>query len=162
MIRPLRRRHLRVVVGLAMLVPAVYLTAIQARRPAALSEPLAPELAPTRSSGDARAVSTEEWPELPIDLRLLAAGADRWIEIVAREELPHPDVLVYWSATEPTSGSLLTEAKLLGALAGDETRSYLLPQEAGESAGHLILYCLGHGELLGSRPVPAGGAAGIE
>ena len=162
MIRPLRRRHLRMVVGLAMLVPAVYLTAILVRRPPAFSEALAPELAKTRPAGDAKAPSVVGWPELPLQIRLLASGADRWIQIAVLEELRHADVLVYWSAAEPSSGSPLEEAKFLGVLAGDQPRSYPLPPEAGESAGHLILYCLAHGELLGSRPVPAGGAAGIE
>ena len=162
MIRPLRRRHLETVAGLAILVPALYLAAIQARPPATMSEPFDPELAPAGLDSDAEGASTQEWSALPIRSRLLAAGGDRWIEVAATDELPHPDVLVYWSAVEPASDAPLTDARLLGALAGDQRRSYLLPREAGAGVGHLILYCLGHGELLGSHSLAAEGAVPVE
>ena len=116
MIRPLRRRHLGTVAGLAILVPALYLAAIQARPPATLSEPFDPELAPAGLDSDAEEAFTQEWSALPIHSRLLAAGGDLWIEVAATDELPHPDVLVYWSAVEPASDSPLTDARLLGAL----------------------------------------------
>ena len=62
-----------------------------------------------------------------------------------------PDLLLYWSQ-DPPARTLPQNALLLGSVPDTHSRVYQLPDSSW--TGHLILYSLGHQELLGSAPLP--------
>jgi len=88
MIQPLRRAHQWIVMGLALVLPTIFVAGLSVREPVpALSESL-----PGRrsSTGSAKAMPFHE---------VLA-----------------PDVLVYWSEVAPSDASLPPDARLVGSL----------------------------------------------
>ena len=133
MIRPLRRAHRAIVTMLALVLPVLVVAALAARREIPASTRFA-GLSPRRATFEG------EGPGAIV----------RWEKRL--EQLPAPDVLVYWSG-EPVSGSVLPrDAVLVGRFVPD-----VLPSPASRSAGYLILYSLAHQEVidaarLGGRP----------
>lgn len=157
MIRPLRRRHRRMVVVLAVVLPALFLFALRARRPL-------PEVNALVETVD----RVGRLDGTPVDVALAWSTDDGIPEIAARvwsegrvlELLPaadpaRPDVLVYWQPARsgtPGAGSLL-----LGAMAGDEPRRFRLPDEARRADGHLLLWSVTDAAPVASAALPATG-----
>jgi hypothetical protein len=65
-------------------------------------------------------------------------------------ELTEPDLLLYWSVTEPTGDSLPTTSQLLGSFAAAKT--FALPLNAGRG-GYLVLFSLPHQSLFATARV---------
>lgn len=81
-----------------------------------------------------------------------ASGTPRDLYVVLRSdhELNEPDLLLYWSDSEPKGSSLPADARFLGnAVVGKAT---VLPRDLGAS-GYLVLYSLGHHLILDMAPV---------
>lgn len=141
--RPLRRRHRALFVLLSLVVPAGYSAALVGRRP-----PPPPSPWPTsqpRTTGPERVA---EWPTLDLRMRLrrtvegaLVVQAESW------EQPAPPATLLYWSASEPLDGALPSAARFVGALGGPSHALVLPPEAVG---GWLVLFSLGHGEVLGT------------
>ena len=64
-----------------------------------------------------------------------------------REPLRRPDVLLYWTAHEP-HGGLGEGARLLGSVRGDGVERF---GQVPDDPGFLVLYSLGHDELIAAR-----------
>lgn len=145
MIRSLRARHRAIFVVLAALVPAGYAAALLGRRAAPPTSAWPEATVTPAASGDERLVT---WS--PISLRTRIRRADDGTLAVAleswREPAP-PDALVYWSASEPGDGELPDDARLLGPL-GNGPRALSL--EHAPEGGWLVLFSLGHGEVVAS------------
>ncbi len=155
MIAPLRKRHRRTVSALAVLVPALYVLALAARPDPPVVDALPPALAdptPGEVLSDYGALFTGQ----AIAARLRGDGAARWVELEPREPVARPEVLVYWApGSEGGYDRLGDGAVLLGALAGARPRAYPLPDAALGRDGRLVLYSLGHQEVVDSAPLPA-------
>lgn len=156
MIRPLRRRHRAMVLGIALVLPPLYVTSLRGRADVPLSNALASTVlaVPTEGVGRPLALTWLGGPD--VAARLFRGGV---IELRAREDLRRPDVLVYWS---PVAAAALggipgdpSRRVLLGTLAGTQPRGYPLPPDAFEHDGVLSLFSLAHGEELGRAALPA-------
>ena len=155
MIRPLRARHRRMIVVLAIAVPTLFGLGLRARRaippivnlPAALEAPVF----------DDDAVIVSQSKQIPgamgVTIRRLrpavAGGAERlFVEIT---EDPHrPELLAYWAAQGAAPGMGLPEdARLLGPLLPTVAALYDLPA-SGDVPGTLVLYSLAQAEVVDS------------
>ena len=151
MIRELRRRHHRIWLALAVVLPLGYAAALAGRVPVPLDP--AEALGPPDLPGSAVLELSGGWEGLPVRGRVFARpDAGPWLELQPLEDLRQPDLLVYWSAL-PGGDGLPEGAYLLGALAGTQRRRFALP-EAAAGGGHLLLYSLGHQRRVASAPLP--------
>ena len=66
-----------------------------------------------------------------------------------------PDMLVYWvpSSKTFTDGNLSEHAILTGNLAGDSPRRLSLPPGAAQGEGDIVIYSLGHRDIVARFPV---------
>ena len=73
-----------------------------------------------------------------------------------------PDVLVYWSSAASPSidGELPSDAVLLGSFRGGSTGSYLASSIGDTLTGTLILYSLGHSEIVDAQSLQS--SAGVQ
>lgn len=155
MIAPLRRRHRLAVVALTAAVPAIAALALAWRAPP-------PELrAPVERRPALPVIAELSFPAVPLNLRVRSFMARRrlLLELEPRETaaLTAPDVLVYWSATDPGSGDdlqLTADAVLLGAFAGTYRR-FGVPA----TGGTVILYSLAHRAVIDRVALPGAAAA---
>ncbi len=156
MIAPLRRRHRVMVTLLLIAVPVGLVLALAARPPVPVVEGLPAALAAGPGFGGGDVESYDVFGELGVAVRSYHAADGAVLELTPAEPLARPDVLVYWSG-ETASDRLPDGAVLLGALS-DRARTYSVPAAAAGRAGHLVLYSLGHQEVVASGAVPAMGA----
>ncbi|MEM7586764.1 MAG: hypothetical protein AAF560_25465 [Acidobacteriota bacterium] len=160
MIAPLRRRHRWMTAILAVVVLGLYVAAL-AGRPAA---PRTSELPAARVEPAGEVVA--EYDDLfrhPITTRVRSSAAGWQLELTPSQPLAKPEVLVYWTSEGETGGpGLPADAFLLGALAGARPRTMTLPAAAQGRPGQLLLYSLGHQEIVDSGTLPAHGDAAIE
>jgi len=156
-IRSLRKRHLATFSVLLVVLPLLYVLALSVR-----SEPKIVESLPV--FGDDAAVFSivlaeyvHDAPAFEATTRLVAdeSRAGRMhLDIVLHERIEAPDVLLYWSASDAAAGGQLpADAYLLGSLQRASRQQVPLPRAARERDGHLILYSLGHQEVVASAPL---------
>lgn len=156
-----RRRHRLIVTALLGIVPVGVVIGLLAREPVPAMHPTDPALHGLRRFAVPPGTnpSEEGWSlvgGLDLGVQLSTDGEQRHLDLYPGPETLAPDVLVYHSASAVVAGGDLPgDALLLGSLAGLEPRR--LPFPSDRSAGHLILYSLGHARLLGSTPVPLAG-----
>ena len=161
MIRPLRQRHRRMVTFLGVLLPVVLVAGIAARKPVPDMTSLPAELVASRQN-----FAATEWERAdlftknPIQVRLLreSTGAGRSaVMLSAAKDFVKPDLIVYWIAGNPSlTDTLPDKARLLG---GFEAKALLLPAEASETNGLLVLFSLANGEVVDvSQPIRFNGA----
>ena len=162
MIRALRERHRKSFYVLAALLPLMFAVALAKRETAPVLERLPGALAPSALALERLVWERESlWDALPITTRLGTTrlgtrhlGAtptspsmeELALELVARERIALPDLLVYWSPASEPSTSLAAGARLLGTFAG-ERGVYALPAEASRGGG-LLLYSLARAEVI--------------
>ena len=143
MIARLRRRHRLLVGVLAVIVVLAFIAALTARP--------APAITPsTREGTEPLPSDTSSWTAFGPGAELRAIrerepGRERLL-IERRPGLSSPDLLVYWAADATAEDDLPPDAVLLGPLGDPGVHDFNLP--AGEAAGALILYSLGHGRIL--------------
>jgi len=159
MIRPLRRRHRRLVLGLALTVPPLFVAALASRDLPRPMERIPPALLAPGGPPMERAVAVADlWPGIGLSARIGRDPADGngVVELAATAALPHPDVLLYWMPDAVVAGDALPpDARLLGHVTGHRTERFGLPASAAAGEGTLALYSLAHQELFAAAPLPA-------
>ncbi len=154
--------------ALAVALPVLYVVALAARPDEPVTDPLPAALAgamPGDVDNDFGELISD--PAIVVRSRTDSSRQRRagvtprwWIELTPRSALARPEVLVYWSRSSAT-GTLSEDAWWLGSL-GDRTRAFELPEEALGVTGSLVLYSLGHQEVVASTRLPAFGWAPVE
>ena len=153
MIRPLRTRHRVMVTVLAVTLPILFVAGLLARKPPAEMEAL-PEAIPFFSETYPRLLDEAPnlWGELAILTRLHAdatPASHLAVELHPEAYLKAPDVLVYWHVGALSAEDIIPDgAYLLGGLAGTRAQHFALPDTALHTDGHLILYSLGHQQMI--------------
>ncbi len=158
MIAPLRRRHRLWFPILAVVVPILYVLALAARpRP-----PIAELPAALAGSVDGELVRETEdlFGDHPVTTRVRRGDGGWQVELEPAAVIVRPEVLVYWSASA-AGESLPAEAFLLGSLAGVRARVFDLPTAALGRDGWLVLYSLGHQEVVGAAELAAVGEPAV-
>lgn len=154
MIAPLRRRHRLMIGFVTPLVIVFFVLALKAR-------PYPPVMEAAPSALIAPSPSLEpvifERPDLfqrpAVQGRVRGTIAGLQLELEPLEPLRLPSVLVYWTDS-PTTPSVadLAAARLLGPLS--DTRTQVFPLPNAVSGGHLVLYSLGHQEIVATAEFP--------
>ena len=150
MIQPLRTVHRRTFVALAVILPAILVAGIEARRPSTSLTGRDPELPAT-----AHLVreSSELWKQHPIQTKFYGRSdspKDIYVVLRPMQPLNEPDLLLYWSTKTPQGNSLPSESLLIAPYTADE--AVALPLEKGR-AGNLILFSLAHQSVFDSARV---------
>jgi hypothetical protein len=152
MIRPLRQRHRVLVLALGVVVPVAFATGIATRNAVPFLTGTTPDL-----SGEVHNYSEvwsrdDLWEKKAISTRLLsdAAGAGRRaVELIAKDQIIRPDVIVYWVPGGPeVKESLPNDAVWLGGFDQLAPRPLTLPAEAAQKTGALVLYSLADHEVI--------------
>ena len=141
MIQPLRTVHHRAFVALALVLPAILLIGLGARRP---------RLGPTAhatdvpDTGNMVRESSTLWQKHSIQSRFYRKPdhpLNTYVVLVPAVELNEPDLLLYWATNAPQGNVLPGEAQLVGAFATG--KAFLLPLN-GTRTGHLVLFSPAH------------------
>lgn len=153
MIAPLRRRHRLRTAALLVAVPVLLALALAARPspPRVEARPAALAPGPDPRGGDVETLPV--FGEFDVTVHAWQTADGPVIGITPGEPLARPAVLVYWTPAPPGDG-LPDDALLLGAVA-DRGRTYAVPPAAAGRDGHLVLYSLGHQEVVASGELPA-------
>jgi hypothetical protein len=141
MIQPLRTVHRRAFVALALVLPAILVIGLGARRPHLL-----PNANATAVPAGAEKVmeSSNLWKKHAIRSTIYAQPQrplDRYVVLHPAQDLNEPDLLLYWTAEAPAGNVLPGEAQLAGVFAPD--KAFLLPSSE-KGAGHLVLFSPAH------------------
>ena len=143
MIRPLRQRHRLIVLWLAVLLPAAFVTGLLLRKPVLTAD--APTSLP---APDPLWTNDHLFTNAPVAVRLLAAspGHPPALSLTAPAAFLQPDLLVYWlvGATGPVD-PLPATARLLGEFSSGP---FALPPEPTNGSGRLVLYSLADQEII--------------
>ncbi|MEL7059054.1 MAG: hypothetical protein AAGN46_03395 [Acidobacteriota bacterium] len=154
MIEPLRRRHRWMLTTLAVALPVGVALALTARPPVA-EGPLPAPL--TAGSPETGAPARDILRAGPVELAV--AHLDNRIEVRATTPPSVPEPLVYWTPDVVIEGTrgLPGDAVFIGPLSMRRLLSAPAPAPDATSAarGALTVYSLGHGEVVGSVPLPA-------
>jgi hypothetical protein len=151
MIRALRQRHRATVIALAVVVPAAFALGIAARREIPVSPSAASGLSAVARDASVLWSRDDLWDKKPIRTRLLASRGtgQRAVELVLRDPIVRPDLLLYWVPGEAKlRNSLPDGAFLLGGLEQSNPNPLALPAMAGDQPGVLVIYSLADHELL--------------
>ena len=152
MIRPLRQRHRVLVLALSVVVPVAFAAGIATRKAVPALAGAAPNLA-----GQARNYSEvwsrdDLWEKKVIRTRLLSdasGGSLRAVELISKDQIVRPDVIVYWVPGGPAvKDSLPDDAFWLGAFDQPTPRPLTLPADAAKKPGALALYSLADHEVI--------------
>jgi hypothetical protein len=141
MIQPLRAVHRRAFVTLALLLPAILLIGLGARRS---------RLGPGARAADLPATayvvreSSNLWQNHKIQAKFYSRSdlpQDIVIVLQSAEDFNEPDLLLYWAAIEPEGNTLPKEARLVGAF----IKGRVLPLPLNEKrTGYLVLFSQAH------------------
>ena len=152
MIAPLRSRHRLMFLGLAVIVGPLLALALTGR-PQVPSQQLPQDLTTSPPTGAPLATASIEGMRAH-----LAVHSDQWV-LELGESLRNPDVLAYWSPESPTGMALPDQAFLLGPVSDSRSNIYSPPTGAGSDSGFLVLYSLGHQEVVATASISATGGA---
>ena len=154
MIQPLRARHRRIFSVLAPAVALAYVAALSARRDVPVSDTSATALRKRAAVDGAWARGSAQWDELAIRARVIRSGEGWMLDLWPERDPMRPDVLVYACRASGRSEGLPADARLLGTLAGVQPRRFALPADLQPAECVVMLYSLGHGEVIGMAPCP--------
>ena len=141
MIQPLRAVHRRAFVALALVLPAILLIGLGARRPRLGPGAHATDVPDT---GNMVRESSNLWQKHSIQSRFYSKPdrpLDTYVVLLPAEELNEPDLLLYWATNAPQGNVLPGEAQLVGAFSTG--KAFLLPLNE-KGAGHLVLFSPAH------------------
>src|SRR6266436_5958076 len=151
MIRPLRKRHRRMVIVLGVLLPVAFAVGIAARKPLPGMTSLPKELV-----GSPQKFAVTQWEradlftKAPIQVRLLreSAGAGHLaVEFSAAKDFVKPDLIVYWvTGSQNITDTLPENARLLGTFSSSV--ALWLSPDAAPGSGGLVLYSLADQEIV--------------
>jgi hypothetical protein len=141
MIQPLRAVHRRAFVGMAVVLPAILMIGLGGRRPR-----LAPIAHTTDAPVTAHVVrdSNNLWQKHAIQSKFYSTSdhpQDIIVVLQTAQELNAPDLLLYWSASEPQGNAWCGDGELVGGFTNG--KAYLLPLDERRS-GYLILFSSAH------------------
>jgi hypothetical protein len=148
MIQPLRAVHRRAFVALAFVLPAVLAAGLGARRPRVPSDVRFGQV-----PGSAHLVRKSDalWQKHSIQTEFYSdRSGDIQVTLRPAQQLNEPDLLLYWSAEQPTGDSLPAGAQLLGSFVAG--KAFTLPLNS-DRAGYLVLLSLPHQSLSDSAKV---------
>jgi hypothetical protein len=141
MIQPLRAVHRRAFVTLALVLPAILLIGLGARRPRLGPSTHATDVPDT---GNVVRESSTLWQKHSIQSRFYRKPdrpLDTYVVLLPAERLNEPDLLLYWATNAPQGNVLPADAQLLGAFTTG--KAFLLPLN-GKGAGDLVLFSPAH------------------
>ena len=151
MIRPLRIRHRRMMLSLLIVLPLLFIAALQGRKQIPPESTL-PIKNPHNAAAFPQELATfpQFWPahNITVQVRGDAAGTRLMVKVAPGEPQKIPDALVYWSPSAIRGKQLPKDAFLLGGLSGMAPRSFTLPDNAAAADGYLCLYSLAHRQLI--------------
>ena len=141
MIQPLRAVHRRAFVALALVLPAILVIGLAARRPRL--DPSAHATDVPTSANIVRESGTL-WQKHSIQSRFYSEPdrpLDTYVVLLPAERLNEPDLLVYWATNAPQGNILPGEAQLVGVFTTG--KAFLLPLKE-KRAGYLVLFSPAH------------------
>ena len=141
MIQPLRAIHRRAFVALAVVLPAILLLGLGARRPRLNLDTHATNTADT---GNMVRESSDLWQKHAIQSKFDRRSnrpQDIYLVLQPSQELSEPDLLLYWVTNAPQGNVLPADAQLVAAFTTG--KAFLLPLE-GNRAVHLVLFSPAH------------------
>ena len=141
MIQPLRAVHRRAFVALALVLPAILLIGLGARRPRLGPSAHATDVPDT---GSMVRESSTLWQKHSIQSRFYSKSdrpQDIYLVLQPAQELNEPDLLLYWITDAPQGNVLPADTRLIGAFTTG--KAFLLPLDE-KGAGHLILFSAAH------------------
>ena len=150
MIQPLRTVHRRAFVVLALVLPAILLIALGARRPRLGPSAHATDVPDT---GSMVRESSTLWQKHSIQSRFYSKSdrpQDIYLVLQPAQELNEPDLLLYWDTNAPQRNVLSGEAQLLGAFGTGKV--FRLPLNE-KRAGYLALFSSAHQTVLDTAAV---------
>ena len=157
MILPLRQRHRRMMIVLAMIIPATFVLGIALRRDM-------PARTTPRLLADLQGSETEVWnrsdvfSKIPVRVRLLRGPMSSFytVDFSAGRAFAKPDLLVYWVAADACVTNVLPDsARLLGTFR--PSLPLQLPQETNQAGGLMVMYSLADQEVVDvSQPIRFG------
>ncbi len=150
MIQPLRAVHRRAFVALAVVLPAILLIGLGARRPHLGPSAHATDVPDT---GNMVRESSTLWQRHSIQSRFYSKAdrpLDTYVVLLPEEELNEPDLLLYWVTNAPQGNVLPGEAQLVDAFTAG--KAFLLPLNE-KRAGHLVLFSPAHQDVLDTARV---------
>ena len=141
MIQPLRAVHRRAWVALALVLPAIVLIGLGARRPW-----LTPSAHAAGVPITAHVVreSSNLWQKHAIQSKFYGTSdrpQDIYVVLQPAEELNEPDLLLYWASDAPQGNVLPGNAQVVGAFTTGKAYLLLLNEKP---AGHLVLFSPAH------------------
>jgi hypothetical protein len=147
-----RNRHRIIVTALAFFVPIVFVSGLIIRKPIPPSDRL-PIIQKDLATEQASVFYEDKnlWKGQGITARVVAIERDRsnlFLELQGTRNLAEPDVLVYWSESQPLPERLAENAILLGKLSGAQVERLPLPERASAVRGYLTIYSLAHGKIV--------------
>ncbi|HZS05070.1 MAG TPA: hypothetical protein VFD58_09570 [Blastocatellia bacterium] len=161
MIQPLRQRHRVITTALAFVLPVLFVAGLVVRR----QFPSAGQLQKIRQTDPLLENISVGHQELGkgsgIAMYLGSNHSNKeFLELVPSRDPAEPDLLVYWSESEPSSERLPEAAVLLGAMAGSQPKSFPLPEQASANKGRIILYSLAHQKVITTADLSTIGVSG--
>lgn len=150
MIQPLRTLHRRAFVALALVLPALLLIGLGARRPRPGPNPHATDVADT---GNMVREASILWQKHSIQSKFygkLDRPHEVYVVLQPAQELNEPDLLLYWAANAPQGNILPGQAQFVGAFTTGT--AFLIPSSE-KSAGHLVLYSPAHKAVVDTARV---------
>ena len=141
MIQPLRAVHRCTFVALALVLPAILLIGLGARRPR-----LGPNTHAIDVSGTSNIVreSSNLWQKHAIQSKFYSKSnrpQDICLVLQPAQELNEPDLLLYWVTNAPEGNVLPADAQFVDAFTTG--KASLLPLQE-KRAGHLVLFSRAH------------------
>ncbi len=160
MIRPLRRRHRRILTALAIVLPLAFVAGIASRKSIPAMAEIPPAIQTAAPEFTHRIFEQNDlWGQLNIITRVYADSlppSRLAVELHPQRYLEYPDLLVYWSAGAGSDAKIPPqEAFLIGVLSGREKGRFLLPAPALETDGLLILYSLAQQQRIAAAALPS-------
>lgn len=150
MIRRLRTAHRIIWLGALIVLPAILVFGLGARRPiplvAASRLPAAVPVGPA-SIWDTRAGSAV------VKVVRLAADSTLTLELSNATALRGPDLLLYWTPRPLPVHAIDSSDILLGQASGQAVHLFPLPSAVLARAGSLLLFSLPLDSVLGERPL---------
>jgi hypothetical protein len=146
---PLRQRHRRILVVLAVLLPLLFMVGIALRRNVPQAENLPPELSPQPVTFTATGYEREDlFEKSPVRVRIFRdhESGTLAVGLTAPRDFLKPDLMVYWSDSRPAASETLPpDAKLLGAFV---SAVLVLPTEASTTNGQLTLFSVANHKIV--------------
>ena len=150
MIQPLRVVHRRAFVALALVLPAILLIGLGARRPG-----FAPRAHPTGVPDTVNLVreSSNLWQKHAIQSKFYSRSdrpQDIYLVLQPAQELNEPDLLLYWVTNAPEGDVLPVGAQFVDAFTTGKAFILLLEEKR---AGHLVLFSRANQTVLDTAAV---------